>query len=197
MGQKLREEARLYTRMKLAVLILAGGKSSRMGTDKGLLLKDGKTWVEIIKDKLPADATVFISVGKHNRAQYKAAGFTHLIEDKEGLEVYNGPIKGLLSGLDLLKEFDKVLVIPCDMISLKGTRLLELINHPKSACFKVGEQLEPLPFVLKKDVFSKLLSLDFSSQSVKSVLQLLHCDFIEIEADDSFRNYNFPGDLVG
>lgn len=183
--------------MKLAILILAGGKSSRMGTDKGLLLKDGKTWVEIIKDKLPANATVFISVGKHNRAQYKTAGFVHFIEDKEGLESYNGPIKGLLSGFDSLKEFDKVLVIPCDMISLKASRLLDLINHSKSACFKVGEQLEPLPFVLTKDVFSKLISVDFSSQSVKKVLQLLNCDYLEIEADDSFRNYNSPGDLVG
>ena len=34
--------------MKLSAIILAGGKSSRMGTDKGLVLFNGKPMVEYL-----------------------------------------------------------------------------------------------------------------------------------------------------
>jgi len=38
--------------MKTSAIILAGGKSSRMGTNKALLPMDGKTNIELIKDQL-------------------------------------------------------------------------------------------------------------------------------------------------
>ncbi|WP_396170812.1 molybdenum cofactor guanylyltransferase [Flavobacterium sp.] len=45
--------------------ILAGGKSSRMGTDKGLLLFEGKPMIQYVIDQMQAVFTkvVIVSIG--------------------------------------------------------------------------------------------------------------------------------------
>ena len=71
-------------------IILAGGKSLRMGTDKGLLSLKGKSFISHICDALKPIVGEHILIVSSN-ADYDALGYTRvedLIEDK-------GPVSGL------------------------------------------------------------------------------------------------------
>ena len=59
--------------MKRTAIILAGGKSSRMGEDKGLMLFEGKTMIQYIIDTIQplVDDVIIIS----NQTGYGIFGF--------------------------------------------------------------------------------------------------------------------------
>ena len=181
--------------MKVAALILAGSKSTRMGEDKGLLKKYGNYWVELIQEELPVSVECFTSVGKHNLEAYKAAGFENLVIDKEGLEDFAGPIKGVLSGLQEFAAFDKLLVIPCDMINLKTEHFELLLKEDKTACFGLNGMLEPLPFVLNPKDFMKINSEKLKNLSLQQVLEMQGVEVLKIQDVYGFKNYNSKVDL--
>ena len=75
-------------------IILAGGKSTRMGTDKGLLMLNGKTFISHICESLKpitGDNIIIVS----SNTDYDFLGYTRiedLISDK-------GPVGGIYTGL--------------------------------------------------------------------------------------------------
>lgn len=88
--------------------ILAGGKSSRMGTDKGLLFLNDKPIIQTIIEQLqPAvNKTIIVS----NNAEYKKFGLEvipDLIKDK-------GPAGGILTALSHTAS-ERIFVVSCDM----------------------------------------------------------------------------------
>ena len=68
-------------------LILCGGKSSRMGTDKGLLKLEAKTWAQTAVDKFAElNIPVKLSVNKEQYAEYSSVfPIADLIIDDESL----------------------------------------------------------------------------------------------------------------
>jgi len=99
---------------KIAGVILAGGKSSRMGCDKSQLEYKGMTLKEHCRNLFhQVDIEdVFIS-GKD--------GIKDIYHDK-------GPISGIYSCLESLSDFNRVLFIPVDMPLLNKDIVFELIN---------------------------------------------------------------------
>jgi molybdenum cofactor guanylyltransferase len=178
--------------VKTAALILAGGLSSRMGSDKGLLKQEGQYWVGIIQQLIPVDVECFISVGKHNLEAYKEAGFRNLILDKEGLEDFTGPIKGILSGLEVFQAFDNLLVLPCDMIHLDAETIRVLIHQEKTSCYKVATQIQPMPMLLTCDCLQSLTNQNLENISLKKFLELQQCEYILSENPSLFLNRNTP-----
>ena len=93
--------------MKLNAFILAGGKSSRMGVDKGLVHLSGKPMIQYIIDileqlKLPIQIV-------SNNSEYKHFGypvFKDLISDK-------GPIGGIYTALSS-SDSEMNLILSCD-----------------------------------------------------------------------------------
>ncbi len=87
--------------MDKAMVILCGGDSSRMGTDKALLPFKDKTLVEYIIDKFSNHFNkVYLSVNK--RGDYAALNL-NAIEIPDMLR-NAGPIGGILSALSMVKE---------------------------------------------------------------------------------------------
>lgn len=88
-------------------IILAGGKSSRMGTDKGFILLDGTPFIQHIINNLKdiVDEIIIVS----NNADYDQFGIKRI---PDNIKDY-GPIAGVYTGLKASKT-DYNLVISCD-----------------------------------------------------------------------------------
>jgi molybdopterin-guanine dinucleotide biosynthesis protein A len=103
---------------KITGIVLAGGKSQRMGTDKGLLDLDGKTFIKHICDALQPIVGSNILIVSTNK-DYDLLGFSRvedIIENK-------GPVGGLYTALNESKtKINLVLSVDVPMVS---TELLE------------------------------------------------------------------------
>ncbi len=79
--------------MQATGIILAGGKSSRMGEDKGLVLLNGKPMIQYVIEALKGVVSDIIIIS--NNASYNKFGipvYPDIIKDK-------GPVGGIFTGL--------------------------------------------------------------------------------------------------
>ncbi|WP_291868389.1 molybdenum cofactor guanylyltransferase [Maribacter sp.] len=129
---------------KIYGLVLSGGKSTRMGQDKGLLAYHGKPQREYLYEMLSAVCeNTFMSIRKEQESEITSE-FKTIIDDN----AFKGPYNGLLSAH---KKYPEAawLVLACDLplidaVSLK--RLIEVRNtnkHPLATSFALKEN--PLP----------------------------------------------------
>lgn len=94
--------------LKIDMLILAGGKSSRMGTDKGLVKLAGITFTQHILDKFSRYADhVYISSAN---TEYACYGHELIPDSVPSC----GPLSGIISGLEHAKS-EWVLIVSCDL----------------------------------------------------------------------------------
>ena len=110
--------------MSGAAIILAGGNSSRMGSDKGLVLLNGKPMIQYCIDTLESLNLPIIIVS--NNKEYEKFGFpvyADVIPEK-------GPLGGIYTGLYYSKK-DKNIVISCDT-PFVSPRLLRLMIDKSS-----------------------------------------------------------------
>ena len=143
------------TRKKLSGIILAGGKSSRMGSDKALLLYNNKTFLEhvVCAIKPLVDDILIISNNKE-----------HQVDDCStipDLILNSGPIAGVYTGLKHTKT-ENNLVLSCD-IPLVQTSILELIiknNEPDKDVVQIIDDQNSMPLIAlyKKRIAPYLLS---------------------------------------
>ena len=143
------------TRKKLSGIILAGGKSSRMGSDKALLLYNNKTFLEhvVCAIKPLVDDIIIISNNKE-----------HQIDDCTtipDLILNSGPIAGIYTGLKHTKT-ENNLILSCD-IPLVQTSILELIiknNEPDKDVVQIIDDRNSMPLIAlyKKRIAPYLLS---------------------------------------
>jgi molybdopterin-guanine dinucleotide biosynthesis protein A len=102
-------------------IILSGGKSSRMGTDKGFLMFEGKPFVQYSIDALKplVSNTIIIS----NNVDYDIFGLDRM----EDIIINAGPLAGIYSGLKY-SSTEYSLVLSCDVPLIK-TKILEKLIH--------------------------------------------------------------------
>ncbi|HUW06913.1 MAG TPA: molybdenum cofactor guanylyltransferase [Williamwhitmania sp.] len=145
-------------------IILAGGKSSRFGVDKGLFPYLGKPMVEYAINLLrPLCAELLIIT--NNPKDYTFTGLK-LVEDlHKGL----GPLAGIHSGL-LASRNSYNLVIGCDLPELHSDLFRVLLNH------KEGHQVVmPIHNGLKESMASY-----FHRSSIPIVEEALHNNRLKI-----------------
>lgn len=130
----------------LSGLILAGGRSSRMGRDKaGLVLPDGRTLLQRQADILRAagSAALFASVRRGTEVDLPGATFVQdCVPDA-------GPIAGIAAGLRAAPA-GLVIVVAVDMPHLGEEHLRKLVSLATDACGVVpvqDGQMEPLAAV--------------------------------------------------
>ena len=143
------------TRKKLSGIILAGGKSSRMGSDKALLLYNNKTFLEhvVCAIKPLVDDILIIS----NNKEHQVDDCTTIPD----LILNSGPIAGIYTGLKHT-ETENNLVLSCD-IPLVQTSILELIiknNEPDKDVVQIIDDQNSMPLIAlyKKRIAPYLLS---------------------------------------
>jgi len=84
----------------LTMVLLAGGQSTRMGTDKGFLILNHSSFSnQLVQLGNIISNQVFVSVGSHNRELYKELDVVTVLDVKPE----KGPMGGIISVLPLIK----------------------------------------------------------------------------------------------
>ena len=205
--------------LNVGILILAGGKSVRMGRDKALLPFREMTFLEaIVQSAVELSDHVVVSVGQSssqaNGQSYKERfasnpSFDHItwVEDTVADQ---GPMGGIAAGLKALNSHcEFVFVMGCDVPLLKP----ELVRHlcsvaAESRCEAVtpvkGDRVYGMTAVYRADawqVAERLLSQGrLRVSELAQELQAKKIELAELERFDtgleSFLNINRPEDYA-
>jgi len=182
-------------------VILCGGESKRMGSDKGLIEKDGETWAGLAARKLLSlPIPVVVSINEQQHELYsKLFSPDNLIIDSIDIK---GPLTGLLSVHEQYPERD-IFLMACDLVDMDEATISNLIDQYKSA--------SDFDFFVYQENFAEPFCAIYTSRGLKPVLEkakahsLIKFSFqtildegktlrIPITRKSSFRNYNtIPG----
>jgi molybdenum cofactor guanylyltransferase len=176
-------------------LVLAGGKSSRMGRDKGLIEFHGKPQREFLFDLL----------GRFCERVYTSAyrGQEVPVRLNPIIDMYDlgSPLNGILTAFE---KFPDVawLIIAVDMPRVNENVIADLIRHRKpekiATCFFHITENFPEPLLTVWEPAAHIELLKFVAQGSISPRDFLHRHAVELvyPADDSiFLNVNSPDEL--
>ncbi|MDP4265158.1 MAG: molybdenum cofactor guanylyltransferase [Bacteroidota bacterium] len=190
-------------------LILCGGKSSRMGTDKGLLKWEARTWARTSVDKMAIlNIPVKLSVNNDQADEYaKVFSPGDLITDRKELPV-KGPLAGVLSA-HLQYPNEDIFLLGCDMLLMDPVILQELKNLSITCpaydawLYTNDGEPEPLCSIIKSAALKKIINMHESGQlkkhSMKFMLEHIHIFTLPLREDQKkyFRNFNTHAELNG
>lgn len=182
----------------IAVFILAGGKSSRMGSDKGLIELSGKSLAQHVIDagKTVSDS-VYLVANNTEYKNFRIPVINDLILDK-------GPMGGIYTALSATK-LEWNMFLSCDIPLIKSDILKLLSDNIQSdydaIIVKHNNTIEPLCGIYNKslkDFFQ--VSIEQEKLSITKALAELKVKYVEIPELESratycFKNINTPQDL--
>lgn len=127
--------------MKAGAIILAGGKSSRMKTNKALLKFDEKTNIERMKDELKQVFDDIILV-TNDPETYQFLNIKTVTDHFPG----SGPLAGIHAGLEA-SDYEENLVVACDMPFVSAelaANLVKALKHHDAVVPVIGGRQHPL-----------------------------------------------------
>ena len=111
--------------MNHALIILCGGGSTRMGTDKALLPFGEVSLLEYLVNKYkPHFSHIYLSVKKPGEYTHLSLPVTEIAD----LYMNAGPMSGVFSGLSMMDE-DQAFILPIDTPFLEPEVGLQLLEH--------------------------------------------------------------------
>lgn len=189
--------------MKIAAVILAGGRGERLGgANKALLDLNGETFVERAMRACAGCSPVLVAVG---RQEFDLPAGTSAILDIEGS--YAGPLAGVAAAVGALENgnHDALLslavdgpLFPADFLE----RALPLLDKAPAIIAAYGGQLYPTNGLWRLSAIRALpagVRDGTAPHSLKRLSERLGAtvlDYAEFVAEDPFRNANTPQDLA-
>jgi molybdopterin-guanine dinucleotide biosynthesis protein A len=185
---------------QISVIILAGGRSQRLGIDKALLELDGKWLLLHLLDTLRAlgDDLLVVTNNTDRLVQLPV----RLVVD-----VYPnaGPLGGIYSGL-LAMHYPRGVVVACDMplLNLELLRYMILLAADFDAVIpRLAGNVEPLHAVYSKSCLPAIAkALERGERRIVSFFPEVRIRYVEQDEVDlfdpqhlSFFNINTPEDL--
>jgi molybdopterin-guanine dinucleotide biosynthesis protein A len=173
--------------------ILAGGKSSRMGTDKALLSLEG---TPLILCAVTAAAAVCGSVSLvGDPARYSRLGFPVVADTFPGA----GPVAGIEAALHATTA-DWNLILACDMPALSPAVLETLFIGDDTVDCALPKypdgKVEPLCAVYHRHCHPHIrAALEHGLRKVTIALEGLAIRYIPVTSEESFTNLNAPEDV--
>jgi molybdopterin-guanine dinucleotide biosynthesis protein A len=187
----------------IAALILAGGKSSRMGRDKALVTYQGKPMLQRVY-QVAAECTQQVYVLTPWKERYQnilPSDCNYLTETQSG----KGPVNGLSEGLAQISA-DWILLLACDLPLLDVEIIKNWINKlsqiPSSTLALVPQRSqiwEPMCAFYRKEVKTELdIFLKKGKRSFQDLLSGIEVEVLNVDekADLMLFNCNSPGDLA-
>ena len=184
-------------------ILLCGGRSIRMGQDKGSMSLNGKPMIIYVLETIAAVADEIIVVlrNKDQVDKYKKI-IHHLKSDKTNIHIVTdilkdkGPLEGILTGLNNITS-DKAMVVPCDSPFISENFVNKMFIYSNESNFDAfvpkwpDDNLEPLHSIYKKDIKSEILKLlKEDIRDVKSLLMELNVKYIDVNSlDDTGRSF--------
>ncbi|SDN00588.1 molybdenum cofactor guanylyltransferase [Bacillus sp. OK048] len=185
--------------MKAAAIILSGGKSSRMGTNKALLKLNEKTTIERMVDTLKVYFDDIILVTNDVDA-YQFLGVTMVSDHYQG----KGPLAGFHAGLNA-STYDLNFIVACDMPFISGelaATLIEKIDHYDALVPVINGKMQPLCAVFQKTTVNKIEEcIENGRLPIKNLLDHLNVLYLtekdlqyysNIDIERVFFNMNHP-----
>jgi molybdopterin-guanine dinucleotide biosynthesis protein A len=185
--------------MGISGIILSGGKSTRMGQDKGLIKLNGKPMIQHVIDHIdPICDQILISA---NDKTYEDFGYP-VCEDEIN-EI--GPAGGIISCLKHSKN-EQNIIISCDLpfASTQFIRtLLDMSGDYQITLPMSGPHYQPLCAVYSKEVYPVFMEcVNKGIYSLKSIIKAFRIQVIRQEDIKGFdlsfqlRNINSPDDFT-
>lgn len=193
-------------RNDLTGIVLAGGRSSRFGSDKARALLGGEALVtRVVSTCAPLCRRVFV-------VSAPGKGYSDLLTGLPAGAVHDpapheGPLAGVLAGLEAARS-GWALVCSCDAPLLQEP-LLDLLlmrcsGEVQAVFCEVDGRLQPFPCLLAVDALVQLQTAFAAGERRvgRALGELRHATLTEapIRTVDpqllSFRNVNAPGDLA-
>ncbi|MFA7275554.1 MAG: molybdenum cofactor guanylyltransferase [Pseudobdellovibrionaceae bacterium] len=164
----------IYSR--IAGVVLAGGRSSRMGMNKAMLSFRGSPLVDHMRQILQGAGIEDIFIGGD------VEGYDHIPDATR----YAGPAQAIWNIMEALPAYDYFLVVPVDMPLLNSALITPLLKSPCGAYW----QNYPLPAFLRRGVAI------WHCNSVRDIHQTLGSKKMPLLQDDllMMRNINTPSD---
>lgn len=181
--------------IKTAV-ILAGGKSRRFGSPKGLVKINDKPLVAYLDDEIRKAGITDIYLATDDFKNFEPFGLT-LIPD-EFKEC--GPLAGIHSVLNKIAT-DSILVLSCDLPRITSKELKKLIesaqSNPADFVYATTQSREHvLCSVISKAVLPDLVkALQENKLSVFDFMMSVDHHPVFFDDEKPFLNLNMPGDL--
>lgn len=185
--------------------VLAGGRSSRFGSNKALFAPDGETLINKAVDMLrPLVKEVVVSASHANAGAYAFLGLD-IVEDQHS---DCGPLGGLEALLDRCST-RWLLILTCDMPCVDSDMLRTMIDHvkqsggsfenrnlPQAIAWRRSDgSVSPFPLLIEKDALSVLRSrMNSGRRSMKGLLGALNTYYIIAPSDRLLSNINRPED---
>lgn len=186
------------TKKKITGIILAGGKSSRMGSDKGIVNLNGKKFIEhILEAVLPNVNEVLIIANNDN---FNNLGYK-VIKDK----IKDcGPLGGIYTGL-MNSQTENNIVVSCDIPFINSDLVKYIIENTSNADITVPiykGNIEPLCAVYTKrtsdQIYNLIMNKDLKIQNILKYFitkELFITKMQKFYTDKLFVNINTPEEL--
>lgn len=190
--------------MEVSCIVLAGGKSVRLGRNKIIENLGGKMLLERVLDTLSLFKGEIILVTSAHSALPEVAGYPR-VRVVQDIYPNKGSLGGIYSGIVSSKTFYNLLVA-CDMPFLSFNLLrymLEIAPDYDLVAFREGQHFEPLHAIYSKNCIPPLEKLlERESVRIIEILHYVNTRFLtlkEIEGFEhghlSFFNINYENDL--
>ena len=179
-------------------LVLAGGESRRMGTDKALLVNEGQSQLartmSVVED---VTERAFVSSRKQQSEEAERAKFDQILDRYDGM----GPVAGILSAMDTYPDVDW-LVVACDLPNVSTTTLTELLSQRGAAkpfiAYRSVHNGLPEPLCAIYCEGSGAIVRNFAEQGVRCPRKIMinsDTQLLDQAQHDALDNINTPDDL--
>lgn len=183
---------------KLLGVILCGGESSRMGSDKGLLPIRTTIWAKYMHEKLSAlHIPVVYSINPRQVELYSE----HISRDVMVIDNSEvpGPLNGLLS-VHMQYPHNNLLLLACDMLDLDGATINGIVNDYLSDStfdfyvYQDEEFAQPFSGIYTRigleKVAGRIMVGRLQKHSFQAILDEGYTRRLPISNKTVFRNYN-------
>ena len=181
--------------MRLRGLILAGGRSTRFGSDKALAAHEGKGFLESAV-KLLQDFDVEPVIVTRKEADYSSIINVPILIDQIP---DRGPLGGIYTAMVAFRE-TKFLVLTCDMpgVSLEALSQILTEDEPDNALtvFQTPDnRVQPFPGIYSPELFPKINAMILGSDlsMYRLINSILNKKILPWNGEaTSFTNINTP-----
>ncbi|MBP5415627.1 MAG: molybdenum cofactor guanylyltransferase [Lachnospiraceae bacterium] len=183
--------------LNISIGILAGGKSTRMGSDKALMQIGNERFIERIIKELDHYSEIIISAGKNT--SYEELGFKTVYDENTRV----GPMEGIRQILKAAKE-EYVFICAVDMPFVSRDIVDHILGYVSSDydCYVMTheEKIEPLCAVYRKNAFTVIDELISEKRyRLREIFSLLPTRYIPMEGtslnEKVLRNINTKEDF--
>lgn len=188
-------EGRWAIRPEVGAVVLAGGKSSRMGEDKSLLQVQSQTLIERVVGQL-RPILDHVVVGANDPERFAFLNLKVIADQAPD----QGPLMGIVSCLSE-SPFDLNFVTGCDIPEMNQGLIEKMITAAEGFDVVIPRspdgRLEPLFAVYRKTILEPARALlSEGKRRVAELLSRVRVKYVEMPGGDWYRNLNTMEDYL-